>query len=1170
MTLRLLLLLIPLMGLTLSLGGCKGDDFDLSAHGEGDSIQGFELLALYENTAGQVMGGRLIDERTGFLVDLLSIQSVPQGFMWVKTLPYSDQGEPHACEHLLLGKGPTGRAVSSLEEMSLGSSSAWTSQLNTVYHFNTLAGDEAFRRTLEARLNALINPDFRDEEIRREVSHVAVAEDPESGELYLEEKGTVFTEMVSSYEGPGYPLWNGIGEMLFGPDHPQSNSSGGLPEAMRDMTPEDLWSFHGEFYRPSGMGIIVSLPAEMPVDAFLGDMAAILARVWPESRGEDHSETVGIMAHDLPAPEPAAGPGELRLLPYISENPASPGRALFAWPANQKMDTERMGRLDLFLDAFAGGAGTPLYDALVASETRVLETGASSAYGHHGDEPGHPIYFSVGGIDPERLDMAALEALRGVILDRLRTVKAWQADDPTLAAFNREAASRLESGRKQYRQALDRPPMFGFRRGSAGYWQRLLGFLERKPGFRKSLVLEDHFAGLSAWLDSEGNPWTELIDELGLLDTLPMGVGVRPSSDALAENRRRGEEFLAGSLESLKKQYGLVDEQAAMAAYRSDFDALTADLEAGAAADPIPEFVADPPLGLDEPLDFEELQFAGGAPLVASTFENMSSATLGLAFRLELVPFDRLHLLPLLPSLLTRAGLELEGEILDHVAAQERRRREITSFAAYFDSNMESGRIELVMRGTAAGADELARLTPWLSASLESPYLAEENLPRLRDLADQALTGLRTRMQGSEESWVQDPAAAHRYQNNPLFLSTSSFLTTAQHWFRIKWLLTDPGEDGKRIDAHLAMLSEVSRGGREAIVAALARTPDGAGELVEEINSSLSSRLPELPDDSLVEDWRWLCASLEADLNTPPAVTLEALSGLLGDLRNRNFLRGFLISSSADREILLPYVNDWVASFETAQLSPVSYPDRRTISERLRQRRGLDADPVYVGLLNENTRNGTIIFTSRNATAWDPDRESVLDALAGNVYSGGGGHGLFMRTWAAGLAYSNGYRYRERNGMASYYAERCPDVAQTLRFVTSVLEEAPVDEALVRYAVAVAFNSSRAAGPYEQRGEEMAANLTDGVSPERVRAFRRQVLALKDESGLSAELHSRFDRVYGQVMVGLGEPLSASQDGNFFLIGPEPQFESLETLIEKAEAPHTVERLYPRDFWLAN
>ena len=32
-----------------------------------------------------------------------------------------------------------------------------------------------------------------------------------------------------------------------------------------------------------------------------------------------------------------------------------------------------------------------------------------------------------------------------------------------------------------------------------------------------------------------------------------------------------------------------------------------------------------------------------------------------------------------------------------------------------------------------------------------------DNLPRLRDVVDQALTALRQQMQGAEEDWVRDP-----------------------------------------------------------------------------------------------------------------------------------------------------------------------------------------------------------------------------------------------------------------------------------------------------------------------------------------------------------------------------------------------------------------------------
>ncbi|MEZ4398228.1 MAG: hypothetical protein R3C71_15060 [Candidatus Krumholzibacteriia bacterium] len=1167
--------LVVALGAVLGMSGCRERGTALARLEEGQTQSGFRLLNLYDAAGGHVVGGRLIHERTGFLVDLLDIQSVPQGFMWVKTLPYSDQGEPHACEHLLLGKGAKGRAVAALEEMTLGSSSAWTSQLNTVYHFNTLAGPEGFYRTLEARLDALLNPDYSDEEIRREVAHVAVSEDAGTGELSLEEKGTVFTEMVSSFEGPSYPLWTGVSEMLYGADHVQANNAGGRPAAMRHMTPKELRRFHQEFYRPSGMGIIASLPDAMSPLEFLERLDGILGRVWT---GADASDTPGIHSHALPAPAPAAAPGELRVVPYASENAASPAQALFAWPAALDLDVEEIGLLELFLDTFAGVAGTPLYDALVASETRELETGATSVYGYHSDEPGNPVMIGLAGLNPETLDLDQLAALRELILAKLRTVHDWADGDPALAAFDREAASRLEARRKDARQALDRPPMFGFRQGSAGYWQDLLGLLEREPGFHKSLVLENLYDALARDIDTERNLWRDAIDRWGLLDALPIGLGVRPDPALLLAAEQEKTDRLAAFTAELEARYGQTLPQAALADYKRDFDAATAAIEADAAGDAIPAFVKNPPLTLDDNLDYEELALAGGAPLVASTFENMSSATLGLAFRLDVLPESRLHLLPILPDLLTRTGLTLDGELLGAQAMLERRRRELTSLAAYFDSNMLADRVELVLRVTA-GSAELPRVMPWLDATLRHAYLAPENLPRLRDLVDQEFSGLRTRMQGSEESWVQDPASAYRFQDSPLYLSTGSFLTQIEQIYRLKWLLADPGDAADRaaLDDFVDALAAAANESRDALAARCSSPPvlangasDAATALATELLAALGGLLPDLPDDSLPGDWAQLCETARAGLFTPPAETLDALNETLAALLHQDNLRVFLISSSASREVLLPALNAWTETLAAAPSIRQRPSRERRVEARLAARRGLAAPPVYVGLLNANTRNGTLLFTSRGAEPWDASRDNVLDALAGNVYAGGGGHGLFMRTWAAGLAYSNGYRYRERSGMASYYAERCPDVAETMRFITGVIESGTVDPALLRYALAVAFNSSRAAGPYEQRGEAMAEDLADGLGPDRVRAFREAQLAVAGEPGLADTLLARFPSIYGRVMVGLGEPLAKSPDGVFFLIGPEAQFTSLEALIAQTEAPTVVERLAPRDFWLVS
>src|SRR5205809_591948 len=84
----------------------------------GKLVNGFRAVALYTDEGDKPLGARFVHVRTGFKLDVLRIQSVPQGDIYVNSFPTSDMGEPHTQEHLLLGKGSVGRAVSSSETMS--------------------------------------------------------------------------------------------------------------------------------------------------------------------------------------------------------------------------------------------------------------------------------------------------------------------------------------------------------------------------------------------------------------------------------------------------------------------------------------------------------------------------------------------------------------------------------------------------------------------------------------------------------------------------------------------------------------------------------------------------------------------------------------------------------------------------------------------------------------------------------------------------------------------------------------------------------------------------------------------------------------------------------------------------------------------------------------------
>src|SRR5688500_7198621 len=151
-----------------------GSDAALDALSEGAKVRGFTAQSVYLDDADKPIGARFIHDATGFTFDYLRIETAPQGFIWVNSFPTSDMGEPHTQEHLLLGKGDRGRKLGSHEAMALADSSAFTAQWRTAYHFHTVAGQDVFWPVFENHIDALLNPDYTDEEIRREVRNFGV------------------------------------------------------------------------------------------------------------------------------------------------------------------------------------------------------------------------------------------------------------------------------------------------------------------------------------------------------------------------------------------------------------------------------------------------------------------------------------------------------------------------------------------------------------------------------------------------------------------------------------------------------------------------------------------------------------------------------------------------------------------------------------------------------------------------------------------------------------------------------------------------------------------------------------------------------------------------------------------------------------------------------------
>jgi len=949
---------------------------------KGDVVEGFRTDALYLNAVGKPIGGRFIHVRSGFTLDYLQIESVPQGYTWVNSIPVGDQGEPHTQEHLLLGKGTTGRAFAGLDTMWLSGSSAFTQQWRTSYHFNTNAGKDVFFDLFAAELNALLHPNYTDEEIRREVRSFGVTQNPD-GTLRLEEKGSVYNEMTSSSANRYRVLFRTAGHLLYGKNHPLAFNSGGEPSGIRTMKPEDIRKFHAANYYLANMGTLVAFPKSVPLTEVLDRTDAILTKV--ESEPAKRTSTT---AKPFPTPEGAPA-GTIDIGEYPHRNDQQPSPLALLWPATRtKMSVEELLLLELFAETFAGDPTTNLYKLFVDSKTKVIDTGATGVFSNVDRDLGHSVAFILDNVAAANLTSEKIAEVRSKVMSELARIAALPDDSAELKEFNERVLSSVAESDRQLANFVNTPPSWGAR-GTGSMWMDQLSLLERTNEFRKSVTLGPEMANIRKLLTSGKNNWRDSLANWQLTGVTPYGAAARPSPALLQREEAERVARADAEAQRLAQRFAMTDVQEALKRYAKEQDAEGARIEEEAKKITPPALVKNPPMTLDDPLQFAQKKLGSGVPIVVSTFDNMSSATLGLALRADSVSGPRLRYLSLLPLLLTRVGVIENGKPVSFEEMSERLRNEILRLDANFSTNPRTQRVELVVRGAGLGADEAQRAIQWTSLVLHHPDWRPENLPRIRDVVDQTLSGLRNTMQGSEESWVQNPANAYRVQSNPAYLAADSFLTRSHNALRLRWMLKEaPAADGDALSQWFARLA-AQTGNRVELKAMLAKPETVAGlseaatAIAKDAVKDLDLTLIEIPDNSLASDWTYLVNALRKDLMTPPAKALSALDDLRRHLLNRSGARMWLVGSTEMQKALSPSVESLSSSLAAADGTTASAVGPRLIDARLLARDSSATDPVYVGLIAPNMKGGVIITSVPGVHFSDAnDREQASSSAA--------------------------------------------------------------------------------------------------------------------------------------------------------------------------------------------
>src|SRR5262249_954600 len=145
-----------------------------------------------------------------------------------------------------------------LEGLRLSNGSAATGRDFVYYGLSSGSGVDSFFEQFHVLMDALYHPDFTDLEAEREFYHFTVANAGE-GKKTLIESGTVYREMLRSENGYEYGLE--LSKRALGKESPFGFDSGGIPEEMRMVTPNEIRLFHDRYYRLGpGTGFIFSFP----------------------------------------------------------------------------------------------------------------------------------------------------------------------------------------------------------------------------------------------------------------------------------------------------------------------------------------------------------------------------------------------------------------------------------------------------------------------------------------------------------------------------------------------------------------------------------------------------------------------------------------------------------------------------------------------------------------------------------------------------------------------------------------------------------------------------------------------------------------------------------------------------------------------------------------------
>ncbi|KAJ3976962.1 Metalloenzyme, LuxS/M16 peptidase-like protein [Lentinula raphanica] len=213
----------------------------------------FDLIQQFKLDFADVLVSKYRSRITGLSIVHLDYEApIVNGYFVVPTEIFNDSGCPHTLEHLVFmgsEKYPYKGIIDHLANRGFSNgTNAWTDTDHTAYTLST-AGEQGFLQLLPIYVDHILYPTITKAGFITEVHHI-------DGKGH--NSGVVYSEMQGRENTSGDLMALRMQRLLNPPSSAYRSETGGLMEALRKLTVEQIREYHASYYVPHNLSLIVT------------------------------------------------------------------------------------------------------------------------------------------------------------------------------------------------------------------------------------------------------------------------------------------------------------------------------------------------------------------------------------------------------------------------------------------------------------------------------------------------------------------------------------------------------------------------------------------------------------------------------------------------------------------------------------------------------------------------------------------------------------------------------------------------------------------------------------------------------------------------------------------------------------------------------------------------